>query len=122
MRTTMKFITILLTAFALLLSSAANAECDIAYTINLNTFGEGVRVELRSGIPGKSKVKKSRNSSGGKVKFNALCQGNYFLAIGNKEQVSITPVHYFEEHHEYTSNIILQQGTGNVETRSRSSL
>ncbi len=62
--------------------------CNTVYNITLQTFGEGVLVELRSGTPGNSRVVQSRRSNGGAVNFGKLCPGNYFLAIGNDDSVS----------------------------------
>jgi hypothetical protein len=106
----------------LCLYSAAQAQCETDYIVNLRTFGEGVKVELRFGSPGNSKVVASRYSSGGQVAFRQLCSGNYFLAIGNEESVSVTPVRFFEDQAEYTSTITFQRGSGNVAKRPRGSL
>ncbi len=102
--------------------SVAHAGCETSFTINLQTFGEGVNVELRAGSPGKSRVVKSSFSRGGQVAFYSLCPGSYFLAIGNDENVNVTPVRQFEDYVEYTSNITIQRGSGNVSKRSRGSL
>jgi len=96
--------------------------CSTDWDITLETFGEGVTIELRSGVPGKSKVVATRKSHGGQVAFHKLCGGKYFLAIGNEEQVSVTPVRTFENNAAYSSSIVVQMGQGNVKTRSRSSL
>lgn len=105
----------------LILMPAAHA-CSTVWNIFLETFGEGVTVELRAGAPGSSKVVATRQSHGGQVGFARLCAGNYFLAIGNEEQVSVTPVRTFQNNASYSSRIIVQPGAGNVTTRSRSSL
>jgi hypothetical protein len=115
----MKHALLLLAGLALM--PAANA-CSTVWNISLETFGEGVTIELRSGVPGKSKVIATRQSHGGQVDFENLCAGKYFLAIGNEEQVSVTPVRTFENNASYASSIVVQTGAGNVETRSRSSL
>lgn len=104
------------------LGTGAYAGCETTYTINLQTFGEGVRVELRTGTPGNSKIVSSSYSRGGQVGFDRLCPGNYFLAIGNDESVSVTQVRYFEDYAEYSGSITMQRGSGNVSKRSRSSL
>ena len=96
--------------------------CTTMWNITLETFGEGVTVELRSGTPGNSKVVATRKSSGGEVEFSGLCAGDYFLAIGNSEQVSVTPMRAFQNGATYSSRIVVQRGTGNVSRRSRSSL
>ena len=49
----------------LLLGVAGSAlACNTEYNITLQTFGEGVLVELRSGSPGNSRVVQSRRSNG----------------------------------------------------------
>jgi hypothetical protein len=76
---------------ALMLAPNSSA-CSTTYNITLETFGEGVTVELRFGAPGKSKALGTRRSSGGRVDFDKLCAGDYFVAIGNGDRVSVTPV------------------------------
>lgn len=96
--------------------------CNVEFNIELQTFGENVAVELRSGVPGTSKPVQTRRSQGGQVEFANLCPGSYFLAIGNDDNVSVTPVRQFETDHIYKSRITLQRGSGNVDRRSRKSL
>lgn len=108
---------------SIVLAACTNAfACNTEYTIALETFGEGVLVELRMGVPGKSRVVHSRRSNGGLVAFSGLCPGTYFVAIGNDDSVSVTPSRSFEEDMMYNSRITLQRGTGNVSNRSRKSL
>lgn len=102
-------------------SSVAQA-CNVEFQVTLETFGEGVLVELRGGAPGASRVIRSTRSSGGSVLFQPLCPGNYFLAIGNGDSVSVTPVRKFENDTTYTSRITVQRGSGNVSKRPRGSL
>jgi hypothetical protein len=110
-------------AVSLALSSVASAfACSTDFTINLETFGAGVSVELRRGAPGSSKLIKTQQSSGGTVYFSGLCAGSYFLAIGDSEQVNVTPVRQFEDYMQYTSSIRMQKGSGNVTKKSRSAL
>ena len=47
----------------------SNANCQTNFNITLQTFGEGVKVELRTGAPGNSRIINSRFSSGGQVSF-----------------------------------------------------
>ena len=47
--------------------------CNIDYGVSLQTYGEGVTVELRMGVPGNSRPISSLRSSGGSVRFNDLC-------------------------------------------------
>ncbi len=107
--------------FGFFLSFSAIA-CNISFTIELQTFGENVTVELRSGSPGKSRPVKSQRSQGGQVGFYSLCPGNYFLAIGNDDNVSVTPVRNFVENVSYSSRITMQRGAGNVSKQSRKNL
>jgi hypothetical protein len=96
--------------------------CNTEYNITLQTFGEGVLVELRSGSPGQSKVVQSSRSNGGAVHFGKLCPGNYFLAIGNDDSVNVTQTRYFEANAVYTGSIVMQRGSGNITHKSRKSL
>jgi len=112
----------LISALLFLGMAGSAVACNTDYNITLQTFGEGVLVELRSGSPGKSRVVQSRRSNGGAVNFGNLCPGNYFLAIGNDDSVSVTETRYFEADAVYTSNIVMQRGTGNVSRKSRNSL
>jgi hypothetical protein len=113
----------LIVALALFLSAPpGHGACGTSYNIVLETFGEGVTVELRSGTPGASKVVATRRSSGGNVSFTKLCAGSYFLAIGNDDSVSVTPVREFGNNVTYNSRITVTRGPGNVGTRSRRSL
>jgi len=107
--------------FGLFLSFAVNA-CNIDFSIELQTFGENVAVELRTGAPGSSRTVTSQRSQGGSVNFGKLCAGSYFLAIGNGDSVSVTPVRQFESDHSYSGKITLQRGSGNVSKQSRKSL
>ena len=106
-----------------LFALAANATaCNTEYNITLETFGEGVLIELRAGSPGKSKVTQSRRSYGGNVSFTNICPGNYFLAIGNDDSVSVTQTRFFEANAIYTGRITMQKGVGNVSRQSRKAL
>ena len=110
-------VAVLMTLFA----SVAFA-CSTDFNVSLETFGEGVFVELRAGTPGNSRVVRSTRTSGGTVNFANLCRGNYFMAIGNGDSVNVTPVRYFDDDAEYSSRIVLQRGSGNVSRQSRRSL
>ena len=111
----------LLFAFMLLAAQIGHA-CEITYEVQLETFGEGVLVELRSGRPGASTVLKSQRSNGGTVRFTGLCPATYFLAIGNDDSVNVTQTRFFAEGSTYTSRITVQRGSGNVSRQSRKSL
>jgi len=102
-------------------SLTANA-CNIDFSVALETFGEGVTVELRTGTPGNSRVITTTRSNGGNVAFTRLCPGSYFMAIGNGDNVSVTPVRHFEDNTSYSSRITMQRGSGNVSRKSRNSL
>ena len=96
--------------------------CNTTYSVALETFGEGVTVELRFGSPGSSAVIQTAQSSGGNVLFDGLCAGTYFLAIGNNDSVSVTPVRNFESNMQYRSSIRTQRGSGNVTSKRRNEL
>lgn len=96
--------------------------CNVEFDLDLQTFGENVSVELRSGAQGSSRVVGSRRSQGGQVRFLSLCPGSYFVAIGNDDYVSVTPVRQFESDNTYTSRITLQRGSGNVSKQNRKNL
>jgi len=98
------------------------ATCNIGYNIDLQTFGENVSVELRSGAPGSSSIVGTQRSQGGRVSFNSLCPGSYFVAIGNDDYVSVTPVRQFSDGSVYTSQLIMQRGSGNVSKQQRKNL
>jgi len=112
----------LISIFLLISVNGTAIACNTQYNITLQTFGEGVLVELRSGSPGSSQVVQSRRSNGGAVNFGNLCPGNYFLAIGNDDSVSVTQTRYFEPDKIYTGSIVMQRGNGNVSNKSRKSL
>jgi hypothetical protein len=118
----MKFIRKTFLIAFMLLSAKLGLACDIEYKVQLETFGEGVLVELRSGKPGASTVIKTQRSNGGTVSFTGLCPTTYFLAIGNDDSVNVTQNRYFQEGSIYTSKITVQRGSGNVSRQSRKSL
>lgn len=101
---------------------ARSPSCNIEFNIELETFGEGVSVELRAGVPGNSKILSTKSSRGGHVGFSGLCAGKHFLAIGNGDSVSVTPTRDFESGHRYSSRLTMQRGAGNVSSRSRGAL
>jgi hypothetical protein len=111
-------------ALALMFAAGPTAaySCDIKYSVDLQTFGEKVRVELRFGSPGQSQIKSVKQSTGGRVFFGGLCAGSYFLAIGDDESVSVTPVRVFQDDHSYTSTLTIRRGSGNVSRLKRGSL
>jgi hypothetical protein len=112
----------LLTAGGLLASAPAHAACATVLQVQLETFGEGVSVELRRGTPGSSRVVATQQSHGGTVYFRNLCAGTYFMAIGNGDDVEVTPVHDFQDYHQYQSKITMQRGAGNVARKKRGAL
>ena len=117
-RDLMKFLIVASSMFV----GATCLACTTTFNVTLETFGEGVTVELRAGAPGASKVVGTRASSGGQVQFQQLCSGTYFLAIGNGETVSVTPVRTFQNNATYSSRITVKRGSGNVTKRPKSSL
>ena len=100
----------------------SNSDCGIKFTIDLQTFGENVSVELRSGLPGSSRVVNTQWSQGGSVNFIGLCPGNYFVAIGNDDYVSVTPIRQFVSGTDYSSRLTMQRGSGNVSKQNRKNL
>jgi hypothetical protein len=122
MKTSHMLVLALVLPLTMAAAGPSHAACTTSYTVELDTFGEGVQIELRSGVPGHSKIVNAQRSSGGTVQFPGLCAGSYFLAIGNEDDVEVTPVHQFEENHIYRSHITVQTGSGNVEKKSRKSL
>lgn len=102
--------------------SAASYACDAEYSVKLQTLGQNVIVELRTGVPGSSRVVETKRSNGGSVDFSNLCPGGYFLAIGDNENVNVTPVRQFQNGVTYQSKITLKHGAGNVSKKNRSSL
>jgi len=105
-----------------LLFSMSAFACNTDYNIDVQTHGEGVTVELRSGVHGSSTVVASRKTRGGNVSFTGLCAGMYFLAIGNDEYVDATQPSYFQDYMSYSGQITITYGSGNVDKRSRGSL
>lgn len=112
----------LVTTLAFVAISSSAYACNTEYNITLETFGQGVLVELRSGNPGTSRVVQSKRSNGGAVNFVNLCPGNYFLAIGNDDSVNVTQTRYFDADAIYTGRIVMQRGSGNVSNKSRKNL
>ena len=100
----------------------SNFDCGIKFTIDLKTFGENVSVELRSGSPGSSRVVDTKRSQGGNVIFVGLCPGSYFLAVGNDDYVTVTPVQQFAFGENHTGSLTIQRGSGNVSKQSRKNL
>ena len=111
----------LICLFGITLATESSA-CNIDFNIELQTFGENVNVELRSGSPGHSRRISSQTSHGGRVSFNNLCPGSYFLAIGNDDYVNVTPVRQFQSDYTYSSRLTIKRGSGNVSKQSRKSL
>lgn len=106
----------------LFVKPAPSSSCNINYEIELQTFGEHVSVELRIGRVGASRVAGIQKSQGGRVVFRELCPGSYFVAIGNDEYVSVTPLRQFKMDFSYNSRISLRRGTGNISQLNRGNL
>ena len=68
----------LVTAQAVPAQAERRQNCSTSWTIQLETFGEGVTVELRQGVPGTSKVLGTEHSSGGTVFFRNLVLARFF--------------------------------------------
>jgi hypothetical protein len=96
--------------------------CNIAYKVTLETYGESVSVELRVGEVGNSFPLVIKQASGGQLEYKKLCPANYFIAIGNDKNVSTTPIQNFESGRTYTSNVYLTKGVGNMGSSRREKL
>ena len=112
----------LLTAGGLLASPRAHAACATVLQVKLLAIGDDVTIELRRGTPGNSRVVATQKANRGAATFRRLCAGKYFMAIGNDEDVEVTPVHDFQDYHQYQSTIRMQQGAGNIARRPRKAL
>jgi len=103
-----------------------------SYTVDVtvvlsSTFTQGmnrIRVELRRGVPGASKLADSQYFEGqtGTVSFSGMAAERYFIAIGNGDSVAVGPVRQFSEGQSVHTRVRVSQSSGNVGTRSRSSL
>lgn len=107
---------------ASLLFSFQTLACDITYTVNVNTYGSKVLVELRSGMPGQSTVIKSQSTRGGKVEFKELCPGQIFFAVGDDESVDVTPPEFIESNNDYRGEPRWVKTSSNVKKKKRSAL
>lgn len=96
--------------------------CLIKYEVTLETFGANVKVELRAGELGKSFPLEIKEASGGKLNYSGLCEGKYFIAIGNDKDVSTTPVQEFINGTNYTSTVTVTKGSGNMGSSRREKL
>lgn len=96
--------------------------CNISFDVELETFGENVLVELRMGVIGSSRSIDIQRRHGGRVKFQDLCPGSYFLSIGNEDYVNVTPGRKFETDFKYSSRVTLRRGSGNVVRMNRNKL
>jgi len=97
-------------------------KCGISFAVTLETFGEDVNVELRSGEPGNSFPLVIKRANSGKLNYDGLCEGKYFIAIGNDTDVSTTPVQLFVNGKTYTSTVQLTKGVGNMSSKNRNQL
>ena len=103
-----------------------------SYTVDIEvefsseiTQGENrVMVELRQGVPGASSVFDTKYFEGrtATVSFWNMAAGSYFIAIGNGDSVAVGPVHQFSYGQRVHSRVRVTQSSGNINTRSRSSL
>lgn len=97
-------------------------KCDIKFDVTLETYGASVKVELRVGEVGNSFPLVIKEASGGKLNYSGLCEGKYFIAIGNDKEVSTTPMQEFKYGINYTSNVTLTKGVGNMGSTRREKL
>lgn len=97
-------------------------KCEIKFEVTLETYGANVKVELRVGEVGNSFPLVIKEASGGKLNYSGLCEGKYFIAIGNDKDVSTTPTQEFKNGVNYTSTVTLTKGVGNVGSTRREKL
>lgn len=103
-----------------------------SYTIDIQvqfiseiTQGQNrLMVELRQGEPGASSVFDTKYFEGqmATVSFLNMPEGSYFVAIGNGDTVAVGPVRQFSDGQRVHTNMRVTYSSGNVGTRSRSSL
>jgi len=106
--------------------SSASYTVDVTVVLS-STFTQGrnrIRVELRRGVPGASKLVDTQYFEGqtGTVCFSGMSAERYFIAIGNGDSVAVGPVRQFSEGQSVHTRVRVSQSSGNVGTRSRSSL
>ena len=102
--------------------SKKKKKCGIKYEVTLETYGESVKVELRAGEIGNSFPLVIKEAAGGKLFYSELCEGKYFIAIGNDKDVSTTPIKEFSNGVSYTSTVTLTKGVGNMGSSRREKL
>ena len=108
------------------LRGSASYTIDVTVVLS-STFTQGsnrIMVELRQGAPGASEVVDTQYFEGqtGTVRFSRMSAGPYFIAIGNGDSVAVGPVRQFSEGQSVHTSVRVTQSSGNVGTRSRSSL
>jgi hypothetical protein len=97
-------------------------KCEIKFEVTLETYGANVKVELRVGELGNSFPLVIKEASGGKLNYAGLCEGKYFIAIGNDKDVSTTPIQEFKNGVNYKSTVTLTKGVGNMGSTRREKL
>jgi hypothetical protein len=104
----------------------ANYTIDIQVQFNSQiTQGQNrLMVELRKGVPGSSSVFDTKYFEGqvATVSFSQMPAGSYFVAIGNGDSVAVGPVRQFSDGQSVRTRMSVTYSSGNVGTRSRSSL
>ena len=113
-------------------TTKATSRDTASYTIDIEmefnstiTKGENrVMVELRQGALGTSSVFDTKYFEGrmATVSFSKMPAGSYFIAIGNGDSVAVGPVRQFSTGQKVHTKMHVTQSSGNVGTKSRSSL
>ena len=108
------------------------ANCSASYTIDLTVElspeltnnQQNILIELRQGAVGNSKVVDTKQFAGhtGTVVFSGLCDGSYFIDIGNGSTVAVGPVHVLRNNEDIHSTIQVTFSEGNIGTMNRSQL
>lgn len=99
-------------------------DIQVQFTSEIAQGQNRIMVELRQGLPGTSSVFDTKYFEGqtATVYFSQMPAGSYFVAIGNGDSVAVGPVHAFGNGQSLRSTIRVTYSSGNVGTRSRSSL
>ena len=96
----------------------------VVLSSDLTQGSKQIMVELRRGEPGTSKVVDTQYFEGqtGTVCFSHMRSGSYFIAIGNGDTVAVGPVRHFSNDESVHTRVKVTYTSGNIGTKSRSSL
>ena len=105
-------------------TASYTVDIEVGFSSEITQGQNRVMVELRQGVPGSSSVFDTKYFEGqtATVSFSQMPAGSYFLAIGNGDSVAVGPVHQFSYGQRQHSTVRVTQSSGNIGTRSRSSL